>query len=256
MVRILSIFLGLLLARGQAASLPLHAPSPIVSVVAVDLLWSILNEAPGNTSHVETMLHDACSRGFTFIRFAGSAFWPTEMALYESNATAYWEAFDTVVALAKGEGCHLLPSLIWNLFLFSDIVGESLGSLMQPATSKAYRAMEAYVVNAVQRYADEPTIVAWEIGNEWSLIMDINMTGRTDCCAPGKGTPARRTAADNVSTDGLMLTMNGLAEAVRAADPLHRPVTSGHALPRPAAEHLRASYYSGSQGERVNLTTG
>lgn len=223
-------------------------PAPFVSVVAVDLLWSLLNESPGNTTHVNGMLHDACSRGFTFIRFAASTFWPSQMALYQTNASAYWEVLDTVVALAKANGCGLLPSIFWNLFLFSDLSQEPAGALMEPQTSKAYAAMEAYATAMVRRYATEPTIVAWEIGNEWSLIMDLNMSDRTDCCAPGMGTPLHRTSADNVSTDGLMLTMAGLAGAVRAADPLARPVTSGHALPRPAAEHLRESFYSGNQG--------
>jgi hypothetical protein len=77
------------------------------------------------------------------------------------------------------------------------------------------------------------------------------MSGRTDCCAPSMGTPAVRTQADNVSTDGLMAVMSDLAEAIRASDALGRPVTSGHALPRPEAEHLRASYYSGHEGETL-----
>lgn len=223
--------------------------SPFVSVVAVDLLWSLLNEAPGNATHVDSMLRDACSRGFTFIRFAGSAFWPTQMALYQSNASAYFEVFDMVVSLAKAHGCGLVPSLFWNIFLFPDLVHEPAGALTQPSTSKAYAAMVAYATAAVSRYASEPAIVAWEVANEWNLVMDLNMSGRTDECAPGMGTPAVRTTADNVSTDGLMLTMTGLAETIRAADPMHRPVTSGHALPRPQAEHLRASYHEAHQGE-------
>jgi hypothetical protein len=168
---ILSWAVVAVVSKSQAVQYPPSASAnPFVSVVAVDLLWSLLDEAPGNVTHVDGMLRDACSRGFTFIRFGGTAFWPSQMNLYNTNATAYWSTLDTIVGLAKSHGCSLVPSLVWNLFLFSDMEHEPLGALVQPASSKAYAAMEVYVSAFVSRYSHEPAIAAWEIGNEWNLV--------------------------------------------------------------------------------------
>lgn len=214
---------------------------PQVSVVAVDLLWSLASS--GNVSHVQTMLQDACSRGFTFLRFGGSLYWPLQMnQSYLQNETGYWAMYDTIVDLAAANGCLLMPTVAWNTFMFSDLVNESLGALASPATSAAFAAMSAYATKLVTRYATNPTIAAWELFNEFNLLADLNMTGSTDSCAPPLGTPAVRTAADNISTDGMIAVMSALAGVIRANDPLKRPVTTGHALPRPAAAHLRASY--------------
>jgi len=58
----------------------------------------------------------------------------------------------------------------------------------------------------------------------------------------GPGSPKARSRADNISTDDASALLSAWAARIRAADPLKRPISSGHALARPAAEHLRASY--------------
>ena len=247
---------SLLLALGCAAATPLP-PSPAcavvagwprATVVAVDLLWSYLGQSPlppaAARAQAAAALRAACSaRGFSVLRLAGSAFWPAEMnATYIQAAPVFWAAWDALVADARAARCRLLPSLHWSDWLWPDLYGEPAGLFFNlGAPSRARTAAIDYTTALVTRYAAEPVIAGWEVGNEWNLNADLDMAGATWNCDPAMGTPAVRTAADNRTTDQLIALSSAIAAAIRAADSLHRPVSSGHALARPAAEHLRRS---------------
>ncbi len=48
--------------------------------------------------------------------------------------------------------------------------------MINPA-SQSYRAMHDYLREVVLRYRDDPTVLAWEIGNEMNLMADLDLTG-------------------------------------------------------------------------------
>ena len=253
MLRPLALSLALLASASSSSSPPAPACAPLLAgwpratVNVVQILWNYLGQSPlppaAARAQAAAAMRDACSRGFTVLRFAGTAFWPLQMnETYLQQPAAYWAAWDALVADARAAGCRLLPSLHWSDWLWPDLYGEPVGvffNLSAPSASRA--AMLAYTTALVSRYTAEDVVAGWEVGNEWNLNADLNMAGATWGCDPAMGTPAVRTAADDRSTDALVALGALIAATVRAADSLRRPVSSGHALPRPAAQHLRRS---------------
>jgi len=229
-------------AAAALSPLPGGRPAlPTISVVAVDLLWTYLGQTPRNTSQANDAMSAACGRGFTLLRVAATAFWPRDMrSTYVADPARYWAAFDALVAAARARGCLLMPVVTWSDWIWPDLAGEPAGWMFSRADSAARAAFVRYASELATRYAREPAIAAWEISNEQNLKADIDMNGTTYGCAAGKGTPAHRTSADNRTTDGVIELGAAVAAALRAADVLARPISSGHALARPAAQHLRA----------------
>jgi endo-1,4-beta-mannosidase len=70
----------------------------------------------------------------------------------------------------------LVPSLFFNFTMFAAIFGEHYSDMIDPA-SQTYRAMHDYLREVVLRYRDDPTVLAWEIGNEMYLMADLECTG-------------------------------------------------------------------------------
>lgn len=222
---------------------------PLVSVNIVDALWNVIGQGGGGVNATRAAAADACAgRGLTAVRFAATPYWPDDLATWRADPAGYWAAVDTVMDALVGAGCsELVPSLFWNPLVVPDMTGEPLGSLAAGArggVSAAWAATTDYAREFVGRYAHLRAIAAWELFNELNLLYDLDMSTLCVACAPGRGTPAARTRADNISTDDGGAVMAALAAVVRAADAAApaRPVSSGHSLPRPCAEHLRASY--------------
>eukprot|EP00047_Mylnosiga_fluctuans_P010586 m.17037 g.17037 ORF g.17037 m.17037 type:complete len:393 (+) comp3201_c0_seq1:43-1221(+) len=230
-----------LLACAAAA----HA-RPRVSVNMVDLLWNYVGASPNNASHSREIMAAACSRGFTFIRFAGTAYWPISMQPWINNEPAWMALFDELVADAGRAGCTLMPSFLWNPFVFSDLAGQPFQQLLNTSSlSRSY--LFGYIATVVARYANNPTIVAWELWNELTDLADVNQDNATDYCAPPLGTPAHRTRQDNFSTDDLIALQRDLAANIRAIDTMRRPISSGNDIPRSNAENMRATYHDSHQ---------
>jgi len=99
-----------------------------------------------------------------------------------------------------------------------------------------------YIEELVGRYRDSDTIFFWELGNEWNLIVDLDLNGSDVSICKECGTPSYRTKADNMSTEQMVEFQRNLVIWIKTLDSAHM-VESGHGLPRICAEHLRASYY-------------
>jgi hypothetical protein len=105
------------------------------------------------------------------------------------------------------------------------------------------RTAQQFTAEVVSRYANNPAIAYWEIANEFNLFTDLDMQGKKSLIAPALGTPTQRTRADNFSTAELRNFQQLQASWIRQHDQLDRKISTGHAIPRGQAEHLRASYY-------------
>src|SRR5260370_32696426 len=174
-----------------------------------DLFRAYLGVAGTTAADAQREMDHAVSAGFNHARFEASGFWPNEMTRsngWMTNPTAYWAAFDQMVADARSRGLRLVPSILWNAFLFADLGGGSVGQLLVPG-SHSRQLAEEYIRQMVTRYAGDDTILFWEIGNEWNLFADLDFStcnvcdGGTNNCgmlAPQTGTPCRRTAADTI----------------------------------------------------------
>ena len=85
-----------------------------------------------------------------------------------------------------------------------------------------------------------------ELGNELNLLTDLDHANQTTGCAksPALGTPQTRISADNFSTADMVAYQSTVAGWIRtAAHPEQVLISSGHAIPRPAAHHLALSYH-------------
>ena len=211
-----------------------------------DLLLNYLGLSPGGVSGAQADMDAAVAQGVTFARFIASGFYAGNMTTgngWLNNPTAYWAAFDALVADANARGLHLVPSMLWNIYLFPDMNSQPAGQLFVPGSATRVMA-ESYLSQVVSRYASNDTILFWEMGNEFNLLADIDVTGQ----AGGPGGPATRTAADDIyscnacrgvstSQEDLGQFTSDIAALVRGLDP-SRPFSSGNGYPRPAAWHL------------------
>jgi len=220
-------------------AVPVPYPTKQLSVNVVDLWW---NYAIGNTNLPDQAMTDACGRGFTYLRFGASLLWPSQMQFYLNNETQYWNLFDTLWDSAEKRGCQLIPSIFWHWWVFADMMGEPLSHIFMDGT-KVRNAMFDYTTKLVSRYSNRSTLLFWELGNELNLWADQDMSTLPVDVNPSMGTPDARTKADNFTTDMMIGFQQDMIAQIRSADKFNHLITSGFSAPRPAAEHLRASYY-------------
>lgn len=191
----------------------------------------------GDTSYREGF-DELAKRGIPFIRFAACGFWPKNWTLYLENKEAYFKLMDAFVKTAEEKGLGLIPSLFWYDACVPDIVGEPRSQWGNPE-SKTLAFMRQYTREMVTRYLDSPAIWAWEFGNEYNLGADLpNAAEHRPWIHPKLGTPKTRSEADDLTHEMIVSACREFAKEVRKYDKL-RPITCGHSLPRPAAQHMR-----------------
>ena len=173
-----------------------------------------------------------------FARFAATGFWPADMRLYQEDREQYFRRLDAVVESARRHGVGLIPSLFWHNSLVPDLVGEPCDQWGNRA-SKTLQFMRTYVRQVVTRYAKSPAIWGWEFGNEYNLRADLPAgPAHWPTIAVRLGTPAERSARDELTSDMLRIALVEFGREVRRYDP-YRFITSGHSHLRPAAWHLK-----------------
>jgi hypothetical protein len=240
-----------------------YAPTQDIGANIPFLFLGYLGTAPGGVSAAMASLDDAKAAGITHVRFIASGFYPNDMTQppgWKADPQAYWAAFDATVAAAGAHGIRLVPSILWNPYLFPDINGEPEGQLFVKG-SKSRTMAEKYITELVTRYASSDGILYWELGNELNLSADIDVSSCNVCdggasyCAqidPPRGTPCQRTAADefyscntcrgapNATQEDLAQFTADIAALVAGYDPKHA-FSSGNSYPRASAMHLSVS---------------
>jgi len=190
---------------------------------------------PGDTSYEQgfAVLREL---GIPFARFMACGYWPDDMKLYFQDEEAYFRLMDGVVKSAEKHEVGLIASLFWFSSTVPDLMKESRDQWGNPA-SKTHEFMRRYTQEVVTRYKDSPAIWGWELGNEYSLEGDLpNAAEHRPPVVGILGTPATRTARDDLSHEMLRMAYVEFARAVRQHD-AHRMITSGNAFPRPTAWH-------------------
>ncbi|HPD15439.1 MAG TPA: cellulase family glycosylhydrolase [Planctomycetota bacterium] len=183
-------------------------------------------------------LAELARRGIPFARFMACGFWPNDWKLYFEDKPAYFALLDNMVKAAEEHGIGLIPSLFWASATVPDLVGEPRDAWGNP-DSKTHAFMRAYTREIVTRYRHSPAIWGWEFGNEYNLDADLpNAAQHRPAVVPKLGTPAARSARDDLTHDALATALAAFADEVRKHDP-RRIITSGHSAPRPSAWHQR-----------------
>ena len=210
-----------------------------VGVDKVDLLWNYLGtDTGGSTANATRALADAANSSIPFFRIAATPYWPNSFSLWLQNASAYWSKFDQMVNASANKGIRLIPEVMHNQWLFSDITKEPLSQLFN-SSSKTYSMLTNYTYQLVTRYRNSSVILFWELANELNNLADLDFANYPNInIAPSLGTPASRTSLDNFSTDQMIDFTRNFASFIKQLDPNH-PITTGFSIPRLDAQHLR-----------------
>jgi hypothetical protein len=176
------------------------------------------------------------TRKIPFARFSAGGYWPNDWGLYQSNRSEYFARLDAVVNSAERHGIGLIPSFFWQIGAVPDLVGEPCNRWGDSA-SRTMAFMRDYTRALVARYEKSPAIWGWEFGNEYNLPADLpNAAAHRPPVAPALGTPAQRTAEDDLTHAAIRVALREFALEVRRLDP-HRIIISGNAFPRVSAWH-------------------
>jgi hypothetical protein len=176
-----------------------------------------------------------------FIRVPFSGFWPSELKVYQSNPEGYFREMDLFVKNCEENKIGIIADLFWTKFSVSDVVGESVNQIGNPA-SKTMEYARKYVRDIVGRYKDSPAIWGWEIGNEFNLAADLDKQGEPPLgypyVLPAKGTPTERGLADRITSQDVETFFSEVEKAIRSLDS-YRMISNGTADFRAAQYNLR-----------------
>ena len=198
-------------------------------------------------------LEDAAHYGVPFVRFAAAPYWGDELQQWQSDPENYWSNLDVVVTQAENLRIRLVPDLLWNPFAFADFCHEPLAELYGNTSSCTRQTVVRYVTQIVQRYADSPAILFWELSNENNALVDGFMNGSKVACDPARGTPPHRTDRDNFDTAQMLQTFGWLSSIIRRTD-ASRLINAGTSMPRPFAQSWRNTPRSQVARHHMNST--
>lgn len=211
-------------------------PYRAIGVNGYDLFVRTLAD-PGATNRLDAFFEPLARLGIPFVRFSACGYWPKDWTLFRTQPEAHAARFDAVIAAARRHGVGLIPSLFWHHPTLPDLVGEPVSAWGDPE-SRTHREMRAYITAMVAPHRNDPTIWAWELGNEFNLAADLpNASEHRPPVVPDLGTPTKRTALDELTHAQIRVALKAFALEIRRIETAGKPILSGHAFPRVSAWH-------------------
>ena len=216
------------------------------------------------------------SYGVPFIRFnagwyGAGATSTSEWQIYLNAPSIYWAQMDIIVGLANEYGIGLIPSLMWRYETFCDLMAYTSAGLRDTISqwgvsgSNVRNFAAGFVAAFVQRYANNPAIWMWEIGNEFEA--EILYTGTTTITrippttvtegSPSQyyATPPGGTAngvTDIVYYNDVFAMRAALCAVIRANDPHGRMISGGQSVTPSNSYNLYASANNGGPDYYAN----
>lgn len=240
-----SLLLLLALALPSAA-----ASSKSLGINAVDIMWISMGQSPYGKDALEPAIDHitaACTRNLTsHVRFAATPYAASGFrSFYLADKQRYWNSTATLFRriVSACPTVQLIPSLFWNWWAIPTLMKEPLGYAMTIESSQSRRFWSTYIQEFVAHIIDSgalplQNIAAVELGNELNLLVDLNLTA-----GPG-GANGVVSSQNNFTTTNMMLFQEWMASVITHAGSYKGPISTGHAVPRPSADHLRRSYYA------------
>jgi hypothetical protein len=245
--RVLSFLLAITCVADASAQV---STKPDIGLNKVDLMQQYLGTASGGNGSAayrrvtqamaRKAVDDAHDVGAAFVRVAISGTFPIQsgqrgdLDLWLRDPAAHWRLIDQMMDDLESRQLKIVPVFVWNTAQFPNIAGEKVDVFLREPDSKAWELLEQYVREFINRYNQRPALLFYEIGNELNLSADIDIETR---CRKGQKVLVCW-AAGNFSSDTMIEFTRRLALLIRTLDETHK-ISSGYAIPRPSAEHLR-----------------
>lgn len=203
----------------------------------VDLAFQKVSQAMARKAMV-----DARNIGVTYLRVGVTGIAPRtydspgELDLWMHDSPRYWALVDQAMADLESNKLQIVPTFVWQLGQFASMTREKSSDMIKNPNSKSYKLLEKYVTEFVERYKSRPLVYFYELTNELNLAADIDEEKRcresslsnANACGP----------VGNISTADMVSFTRRLAGHIRNLDN-SRLISSGFAIPRGNAEHLR-----------------
>jgi hypothetical protein len=244
----LALLLPLLLQDARAAVAP--APVPPIGANKFDLLTQYLGTASrcpptdGCRRVTQAMgrkaIQDARDAGIRFLRISTSGPITREpeegdsLTLWRKSPEEFWRRTDLMMDDLDSAGMQIVPVLMWGGKKFPVMVGETTAEMLASPSSQSWQLLSRFVTEFVTRYRGRNTILFYELTNAFNKSGDLDHDKR--CRRSAK--PLCE-ATGNFSTDQVIAFTGRFATLLRSLDD-KRMISTGFAVPRPQAEHLRA----------------
>ncbi len=200
------------------------------------------------TAMAEKSLADLSATGTSYIRVSVGGYHVEDLELWVSDPEEYWERMDKMIEETAKNDIQIVPVFAWNSwqfprlissmkFRYHDYGNETRANFIRDRQSESFQLLLEYIDDFIPRYKDNPTILFYEIGNEYSHRADIDdCKRRQKVWWPDEGDYCAYLG--NFTATELSGFYSSVASYIRTRDN-SRPVASGDSIIRPSAEHIR-----------------
>ena len=198
------------------------------------------------TQLAQKAIIDAKRTGAKFLRVSVMGYNPEDLpTIWHANPTAFWVTMDKMMADLNASNMGIVPSFAFNYQGMPGLANERLSAMMNNPNSVSYKLLTQFTDEFINRYKNNPAIYFYELGNEWNLGVDMDQLG--GCTQTLGVTQSMCRYLSDYSTNQMIAFSTRFATHIRMLDPT-RPITSGYAFPRSAAEHIRAGWLKNPTG--------
>jgi len=247
---IVCLFLSITLVFSPLIGICQDSQRQLLGLNKLELMEQYLGTASGGdgsakykevtVAMAQKSIEDAANMGAAFLRVGVTGFFPnqpgqkSDLDLWQRDPQAYWQVMDSMLSDLSAQQLGIVPLFVWNIGQFSAISGDSYVNFLRDPNSSSYKLLERYVREFVARYKTHRSIIFYDLANEFNQSADIDVETR---CAKERNAPLCANPA-NVTTNDIIAFLNRLAALIRSLD-AQRKISSGYAINRPSAEHLR-----------------
>lgn len=239
-------------AQASIQAEPAAAHRPSIGLNKFDLFLQYLGLASGGdggpafqrvtTAMARKAMADARDTGVRYLRVSATGYAPSaygrpgDLDLWRHSPTEHWRLFDQMLADLEAYGLRIVPVFVWNWTQFPAMSGETSAQLITNPDSQSSQLLATYIEQFVTRYRQHPSIYFYELTNELNLYADLDQVKK--CWKREATRPELCGPMGNFTTNEMINFTGRLADLIRSLDD-SRPISSGHAMPLPYAQHLR-----------------
>lgn len=227
-----------------------EASATLLGLNKVELVQQYLGTASGGNGSAEyrkvtqamarKSLDDARDVGAAFVRVAITGTMPfqpgqrSDIELWQKRPNEYWKLIDEMMNDLSSRNIRIVPVFVWGLGQFPVVAGERVDAMLRNQNSESWKLLEKYMRDFIARYKSHPSVLFYELGNEFNVSADLNLVKRCD-----EGAKVILCGAKaNFTSDDIISFTKRMADVIRALDP-SRKISTGYAVPRSSALHLK-----------------